>query len=316
MLHFEMNPDPQERPVRAFPGPLGTNILVVGDLRGQLDNRPIIDRVPVSIIRDDVERVQKFEKLAPNILELLKNWLSALPAAVNVDVINATVDDLVCDFEDSPTLRKSGFFQRVNQYNHQGMRPYSLVVFLDAVKGYLLQQLALVGRGKNVPILVEAAEPMAPSKPEAKFIVPCSRGALVIAGEIIASFRSAAILPNLTTCAGTSLASLLWLTRFAQQILHIDHLRGSPSQTSDPQAMMDIINGALATRLRHRPEISAQIRSRRLMMPPFHGQRMRAYGETMSRLTRELTNVWAKGHEVSVYDVAQRISLDVIMQVI
>jgi cytochrome P450 family 110 len=57
-------------------------------------------------------------------------------------------------------------------------------------------------------------------------------------------------------------------------------------------------------------------RSRRLMMPPFHGQRMRSYGETMFRLTRGLTDSWTKGNEVSVYDVAQRISLDVIMQVI
>jgi len=57
-------------------------------------------------------------------------------------------------------------------------------------------------------------------------------------------------------------------------------------------------------------------RSRRLMMPPFHGQRMRAYGETMRRLTLEQTRAWTKGSEVSVYDAAQRISLDVIMQVI
>lgn len=57
-------------------------------------------------------------------------------------------------------------------------------------------------------------------------------------------------------------------------------------------------------------------RFRRLMMPPFQGQRMRAYGETMSRLARQLTDNWTQGSEVPVYDVAQRISLDVIMQVI
>ena len=57
-------------------------------------------------------------------------------------------------------------------------------------------------------------------------------------------------------------------------------------------------------------------RSRRLMMPPFHGQRMRAYGETMGRLAKEQTDNWTKGQEVATYEVAQRISLDVIMQVI
>lgn len=57
-------------------------------------------------------------------------------------------------------------------------------------------------------------------------------------------------------------------------------------------------------------------RSRRLMMPPFHGPQMRAWGETMCRLTKEQTDSWTKGREVVAYDVAQRISLDVIMQVI
>jgi len=57
-------------------------------------------------------------------------------------------------------------------------------------------------------------------------------------------------------------------------------------------------------------------RSRRLMMPPFHGQRMRAYGETMCRLAKEQTDQWTKGQQVVTYDVAQRISLDIIMQVI
>lgn len=57
-------------------------------------------------------------------------------------------------------------------------------------------------------------------------------------------------------------------------------------------------------------------RSRRLMMPPFHGQRMRAYGDTMMRLTHEATAQWAPGSKVHILDVGQQISLDVIMQVI
>jgi cytochrome P450 len=57
-------------------------------------------------------------------------------------------------------------------------------------------------------------------------------------------------------------------------------------------------------------------RSRRLMMPPFHGQRMRVFGETMCSLAQELTDDWTEGREVVTYDVAQRISLDVIIKVI
>lgn len=259
MLHFDMSPDPKDGPVKAFPGPLGTRVLIVGDLCGIADNRSIDDRIPVPLRRWDFERTRVEEKLAPNIAEALSILIDRSPPEVEIDVVNATKDDLTCDFDDAPTLRKSGFFKLVNQYNHQGMRPYSLLVFLDSVQGYLLQQLALVGRGKNIPIFVESAEKMDTSKPEARFVVPCPRGALVTAIEVMASFRGPAVVPNLSTCGGTSLSSLLWLTRFVHQILHIDHHRGSPSQDQNEQAMMEILNDALATRLQHRPEITVQL---------------------------------------------------------
>jgi cytochrome P450 len=57
-------------------------------------------------------------------------------------------------------------------------------------------------------------------------------------------------------------------------------------------------------------------RQRKLMMPPFHGARMRAYGEIMCRLVGEHSAGWTKGHEVKIYEVAQHISLDVILQAV
>ncbi len=57
-------------------------------------------------------------------------------------------------------------------------------------------------------------------------------------------------------------------------------------------------------------------RSRKLMMPPFHGARMRAYGEAMCRLTEEHTADWVPGQKVSMVEVARRISLDVILQAV
>jgi cytochrome P450 len=57
-------------------------------------------------------------------------------------------------------------------------------------------------------------------------------------------------------------------------------------------------------------------RKRKLMMPPFHGARMRAYGEGMRRLTEQHTADWTPGRTVSSYPVMQRISLDVILEAV
>jgi cytochrome P450 len=55
---------------------------------------------------------------------------------------------------------------------------------------------------------------------------------------------------------------------------------------------------------------------RKLMMPPFHGARMRAYGEQMCRLTEERSAGWQPGQTVPMMDALQEISLDVILQAV
>lgn len=57
-------------------------------------------------------------------------------------------------------------------------------------------------------------------------------------------------------------------------------------------------------------------RKRKLMMPPFHGARMRKYGEAMIRLTELHTAEWVAGRTVSAFETAQKISLDVILEVV
>ncbi len=57
-------------------------------------------------------------------------------------------------------------------------------------------------------------------------------------------------------------------------------------------------------------------RLRKLMMPPFHGARVRAYGEAICRLAERHTADWQPDRQVMVYEVAQRISLDVILQAV
>lgn len=57
-------------------------------------------------------------------------------------------------------------------------------------------------------------------------------------------------------------------------------------------------------------------RARKLMAPPFHAARMRAYGEVIVRLTEEHTVTWRAGQVVRMLEVLPRISLAVILRTI
>jgi cytochrome P450 len=58
------------------------------------------------------------------------------------------------------------------------------------------------------------------------------------------------------------------------------------------------------------------LRERRLMLPPFHGERMKAYGDTMRDLTLREVERWPVGRPFPVHESTQAITLDVIMQTI
>lgn len=57
-------------------------------------------------------------------------------------------------------------------------------------------------------------------------------------------------------------------------------------------------------------------RARKLMAPPFHGARMRAYGDTIRRLTEARIAPLRAGDRAAMLPIAQDISLDVILQAI
>ena len=57
-------------------------------------------------------------------------------------------------------------------------------------------------------------------------------------------------------------------------------------------------------------------RDRKLLTPPFHGERMRAYGETMREVTLAHTQGWRPGMQVRAHDVTTAISLDVILRTV
>jgi cytochrome P450 len=63
-------------------------------------------------------------------------------------------------------------------------------------------------------------------------------------------------------------------------------------------------------------EGDAHKRHRQLLSPPFHGERMRAYGDLMRELTARVVDAWAVGDVVVMQDVAQSITLEVIARAV
>lgn len=57
-------------------------------------------------------------------------------------------------------------------------------------------------------------------------------------------------------------------------------------------------------------------RHRSLLMPPFHGERMKAYGELICALTREVTNKWIPEKPFIARNAARDISIEVILQAV
>ncbi|MBV6626589.1 MAG: cytochrome P450 [Rivularia sp. (in: Bacteria)] len=57
-------------------------------------------------------------------------------------------------------------------------------------------------------------------------------------------------------------------------------------------------------------------RQRQLLMPPFHGDRMRTYSETINNITKEIISDWEVAKPFDVREAMQKITLRVIMQAV
>jgi cytochrome P450 family 110 len=61
---------------------------------------------------------------------------------------------------------------------------------------------------------------------------------------------------------------------------------------------------------------NAHQRHRKLLMPPFHGERMKAYGDSICSITREVCHQWNPDKIINIQASIQEISLQVILRVI
>jgi len=60
----------------------------------------------------------------------------------------------------------------------------------------------------------------------------------------------------------------------------------------------------------------AHQRQRQLLLPPFHGERMRAYGEVIADITEQIISQWENGKPFCVRSAMQAITLRVMMQTV
>lgn len=60
----------------------------------------------------------------------------------------------------------------------------------------------------------------------------------------------------------------------------------------------------------------AHQRQRRLLTPPFHGDRLRAYGQDICQITQQVIDHWQPGETFSARQITQEISLQVIMRTV
>lgn len=58
------------------------------------------------------------------------------------------------------------------------------------------------------------------------------------------------------------------------------------------------------------------VRERRLLVPPFHGERMHAYGETMREVTSRELERWPVGRAMPIHPPMQSVTLDVILRTV
>jgi cytochrome P450 family 135 len=73
------------------------------------------------------------------------------------------------------------------------------------------------------------------------------------------------------------------------------------------------ILGARSVLLLDGPE---HLRQRRLLLPPFHGERMRAYAETMRAVAERHISAWPVGRPFAVHPTMQDITLEIILRTV
>jgi cytochrome P450 len=115
--------------------------------------------------------------------------------------------------------------------------------------------------------------------------------------------------PTFTVRPGTSPPVVLTTDRDAIRRL----LTGPPLEKHHGN---DVLRPLIGDRSILLLEPAEHLERRKLLLPPFHGERVRAYAALMQRLVDEEVDRWRPGDEVAVLPLAQDLTMEVILQAV
>jgi cytochrome P450 len=96
----------------------------------------------------------------------------------------------------------------------------------------------------------------------------------------------------------------------------IKEVFGSDRENTITQGRNVVLEPILGTKSLLVQEGAEHLARRKLMLPPFHGERMRAYEDSIERATIEEISNWPTGETVLSHPAMQRITLEVIMSAV
>ncbi|WP_392535772.1 cytochrome P450 [Nostoc sp. C117] len=96
----------------------------------------------------------------------------------------------------------------------------------------------------------------------------------------------------------------------------IQEIFTAPLEQIDAKASANLLKSLLGENSLILLSGTSHQRQRRLLTPPFHGDRMKAYGEIITHITYEVISSWKIGEPFSIRDSMQEISLKVILQAV
>jgi len=91
---------------------------------------------------------------------------------------------------------------------------------------------------------------------------------------------------------------------------------GSPEQFHAGEANATVLEPALGPNSVLTLDDAPHMRQRKLLLPPFHGERVRGYGELIRETTRKQMETWPVGEPFALRPHTQRITLAVIMRAV
>ena len=102
----------------------------------------------------------------------------------------------------------------------------------------------------------------------------------------------------------------------AEPQLAKDLLTGDPTLWHSGEATASILEPVLGSHSVLTLDEGEHMAQRKLLLPPFHGERVRRYGELMAELTAREVESWPEGEEIELRSRFQAITLDVILRTV